>query len=179
MPEFVRKIAHRMTLEALLKDYTVYNQWANAAMVQWLRSKPQAAMTVPVASSFPTLRDTLLHMWGAEKIWLERLRQQPAEPFLPTVFQGTTSEVFHGLLAASTALAEYVQEQPDDFFQQSCTFRLFSGKEDTRPRYQMLLHCVQHSTYHRGQLVTMGRTLGFSDPPQTDYIYYARLTGNH
>ncbi|MCS7037534.1 MAG: DinB family protein [Saprospiraceae bacterium] len=164
-----------MTLEDLLRDYAAYNCWANDAFVQWLRSKPIATMTTPVASSFPTIRDTLLHIWGAEKIWLERLRQQPTEPFLPTVFQGTMAEVFDGLLAASAALAEYLQGQPADFFQQSCTFRLFSGKEDTRPRYQMTLHCIQHSTYHRGQLVTMGRALGFTDPPQTDYIHYARL----
>lgn len=164
-----------MTLEALFQDYTAYNCWANAAVVAWLRSKPEGVMTTPVASSFPTLRDTLLHIWGAEKIWLERLRQQEPEPFLPTIFKGTTAEVFDGLLAVSAALAEYVAQQPAAFFEQICVFRLFSGKEDARPRYQMLLHCIQHSTYHRGQLVTMGRALAFTDPPQTDYIYYARL----
>ncbi|MCS6930114.1 MAG: DinB family protein [Saprospiraceae bacterium] len=165
-----------MTLEGLLKDYTAYNSWANEVFVKWLRSKPETAMTTPVVSSFPTLRDTLLHIWGAEKIWLERLRQQLTEPFLPTVFNGSVEDVFNGLLETSNALAEYVAGQPPEFFEHICTFRLFSGQEDSRPRYQMLLHCVQHSTYHRGQIVTMGRALGFTDPPQTDYIRYIRLS---
>ncbi len=164
-----------MTLETLLKDYTNYNRWANEAFVRWLRAKPQEAMTTPLISSFPTLRDTLLHMWGAEKIWLERLQQVPTQPFLPTVFDGDMEAVFDGLLAASAALHDYVEAQPADFFEGVCSFRLFNGKEDSRQRYQMLLHCVQHATYHRGQLVTMGRTLGFTDPPQTDYIHYLRL----
>ncbi|MFN2424735.1 MAG: DinB family protein [Cryomorphaceae bacterium] len=33
---------------------------------------------------------------------------------------------------------------------------------------------MNHSTYHRGQLVTMGRQAGLSTPPQTDYIFYVR-----
>ncbi len=167
-----------MTLDALLKDYTAYNCWANEAIVRWLRSKPQEAMTTPVTSSFPTLRDTLLHMWGAEKIWLERLRQELAGPFLATTFEGPTEAIFDGLLAASAALRDYVSAQPPEFFQQHCTYRLFSGAEDQRVRYQMLLHCIQHATYHRGQLVTMGRSLGFTDPPQTDFILYARQSSN-
>ncbi len=164
-----------MTLDALLKHYAAYNRWANEAFVLWLRQKPREAMEETVPSSFPTLRDTLLHIWGAEKIWLERLRQCPVEPFVAAEVSGTIEDVFEGLLGASTALLEYVRKQPAVFFEQWCTFRLFNGEEDAQPRYQMLLHCLQHSTYHRGQLVTMGRALGFVDPPRTDYIHYVRL----
>jgi uncharacterized damage-inducible protein DinB len=34
------------------------------------------------------------------------------------------------------------------------------------------MHCMNHSTYHRGQIVTMGRNLGFTDAPMTDYNFY-------
>jgi uncharacterized damage-inducible protein DinB len=37
-------------------------------------------------------------------------------------------------------------------------------------------HVMNHSTYHRGQLVTMGRELGFMDPPKTDFMQYISLT---
>jgi uncharacterized damage-inducible protein DinB len=38
----------------------------------------------------------------------------------------------------------------------------------------MILHCVNHATYtyHRGQLVTMGRSLEFTDALMTDYMFY-------
>jgi uncharacterized damage-inducible protein DinB len=163
-----------MTLERLLKDYTAYNRWANEAFAAWLRAKPEECLTAIVPSSFPSLRDTLLHLWGAEKLWLERLRQEEPAPFLPTVFSGSAQQIFEGWPATSAALAEYVAEQPAEFFEQVCTFRLFNGQLDSRPRHQMILHCVQHSTYHRGQLVTMGRSLGLTDPPSTDYIRYVR-----
>ena len=36
-------------------------------------------------------------------------------------------------------------------------------------------HVINHGTYHRGQLITMMRTLGYTDLGATDYIAYCRL----
>jgi uncharacterized damage-inducible protein DinB len=36
------------------------------------------------------------------------------------------------------------------------------------------LHCFNHSTQHRGQLITMMRTLGLDRIPATDLIVYQR-----
>ncbi len=166
-----------MTLDTLLQDYTAYNLWANTATVNWLRTKPADLMTREVPSSFPTLKHTLLHIWGAEQIWLERLQCIPTTKFVSIDFTGTTAEVFDGLLHCSAAFDQYTQRLDADAFQESCPFRLLNGTEDTRPRHQMILHCMQHSTYHRGQIVTMARNLGLTDPPQTDYIKYVREKG--
>jgi len=37
---------------------------------------------------------------------------------------------------------------------------------------------MNHGTFHRGQLVTMGRSLGLTDPPKTDFIHYLREKNN-
>jgi uncharacterized damage-inducible protein DinB len=128
-----------------------------------------------VPSSFPNIKHTLLHIWGAEKIWMERLQQVPLEPFLTQVFTGTTEEVFDGLMNNSRVFMEFIQAQDSGFFQEICDFRLLNGTEDRRARTEMLLHCFQHSTYHRGQIITMARVLGLTDPPSTDYIKYVRV----
>lgn len=164
-----------MTLETLLKDYVTYNRWANRLMVEWLREKPSELMTREVPSSFPHLHDTLLHIWSAEKVWLERLQQVPPEPFLAQTFNGSTDNVFDGLLRASEQFEGYVHSLPDVSFHEICHFRLLNGSEDHRPRHQMIHHCLNHSTYHRGQIVTIARNLGLTDPPQTDFIRFVRL----
>jgi uncharacterized damage-inducible protein DinB len=39
----------------------------------------------------------------------------------------------------------------------------------------MIIHCVQHSTFHRGQIVTIAHTLHMKAPiPATDYIRFVR-----
>jgi len=164
-----------MTLESLLKDNATFNLWANIQFVNWLKTKPLDLMERETSSSFPTIRDTLLHIWGAEEIWLERLQMIPPTTFLPLRFSGTVEEVFEGILEKSKAFANYVQDLPDADFQEICTFKLLNGTEDSRSRAKMLHHCLNHSTYHRGQLVTMARSLGLTDPPSTDYIKYVRL----
>jgi len=164
-----------MSLDSLLKDYTAYNLWANTEYVNWLRTKPADLMTREVPSSFPTLKETLLHNWGAEHVWLERLQGISPTKFISIDFTGTTADIFDGLLRCSAAFAAHVQAQDADYFQEICPFRLFNGTEDARPRHQMILHCMQHSTFHRGQIVTMARSLGLTDPPPTDYIKYVRI----
>jgi uncharacterized damage-inducible protein DinB len=48
--------------------------------------------------------------------------------------------------------------------------------ESNQPRVEYIHHCMNHSTYHRGQLITIGRNLGFSDAPMTDYNFYLLAT---
>jgi uncharacterized damage-inducible protein DinB len=39
------------------------------------------------------------------------------------------------------------------------------------PRWQIVLHAINHSTYHRGQIVTMLRAFDIT-PPNTDLTAY-------
>jgi uncharacterized damage-inducible protein DinB len=169
------KIAGFMTSDTLLKDYTAYNLWANTRIVEWLRAKPLEYMTREIASSFPSLYQTLLHIWGAEEVWIERLQGDSPKQFRTDYFQGPVEEVFAGLLACSEQFRDLIASQSAAYFESQATYTHINGKIYTQNRAQMLLHCMQHSTFHRGQIVTMARGLGLTDPPATDYIQYVRL----
>lgn len=158
----------------LLNDYASFNLWANTKMINWLQTKPIELMEREVPSSFPNLHLTLLHIWSAEKIWLERLQAIPPTTFLFQTFMGTATDVFEGLLAMSQQFADYVHALSESELQETLGFRLLNGTEDSRPRYQMIHHCLNHSTYHRGQIVTIARSLGIADPPATDFMQYLR-----
>lgn len=164
-----------MTLIDLLRDYARYNTWANQHMADWLQSGPEALITHETTSSFPTLRATLLHIWGAQDIWLRRLQGETPTRFLADTFSGTNREMFEGLQAQSEAFAHFLEACPETFFQASTVYRNLKGQAFTTPNTEVILHCLQHSAYHRGQLVTMGRSLGLTNPPSTDYIAYSRL----
>ena len=158
-----------------MKSFAQYNLWANRQMVQWLQSKPAELMVQEMASSFPTLKDTMIHIWGAEEIWLERLMEVPTSPFLSFRFQGSLEEVFEGWIKKSEEFAAFVERLDEAAFEHVCAFKLLNGTEDARARHFMIHHCLNHSTYHRGQIVTMARSLGLTDPPSTDYIKYVRM----
>jgi uncharacterized damage-inducible protein DinB len=164
-----------MTLPSLLKDYAAFNRWANRQFTDWLSSLPAELLDREVPSSFPSLRLTVLHLWDAETIWINRLRGISLASFPSRSFDGTPEELFRGLLETSEAFRNLVQSQSDAFFGEETAFTLFNGTPDRQNNAQILLHVFQHASFHRGQLITIGRSLGLTDPPKTDYIHYVRL----
>lgn len=164
-----------MTIKSMLEDYAAFNVWANTEIVNWLKTKPLDLMEQELASSFPNLKMTLLHIWGAEKIWLERLQGESPTVILFQTFTGSTEEVFEGLLQMSAAFQRHVQTESIEDLERISDFRLINGTEDRQARAGMIHHCMNHSTYHRGQIVTMARSLGLTDPPSTDYMRYLRV----
>lgn len=163
-----------MNLDILLKDYCQYNEWANARIVVWLKRKAMEAMETPVSSSFPSLRATMVHIWAAEDVWLNRLKGISPTSLLSESFEGLNGQMMDHLLQNSALFSNFVQRQSDDFFSNTCVYKHTGGKNFEQYNSEIILHCMQHSTYHRGQIVTIARHLGITDPPKTDYIEYCR-----
>ena len=60
-----------------------------------------------------------------------------------------------------------------EFPEQAIDYRSTRGDAFTTPLWQQLQHVVNHSSYHRGQVVTLLRQLGV-DPIGTDLIAFYR-----
>lgn len=165
-----------LTVVSLISDYAVYNAWANRRLVEWLQTKPAALMEQDVPSSFPSLKETLVHIWDTQRFWLAIVQQVPLPvSFRQVGFFGTLEEVFTGIVEQSERVAAYVQSLTEADLEEEIylTTPWFSGAET---RISFIHHCMNHSTYHRGQVVTIGRNVGLTDAPMTDYNFY-RLIG--
>lgn len=163
-----------MDLSAHLKDYGIYNYWANSRIVEWLRSKPSEVLERETPSSFPTLKGTLLHIWGAEDIWLSRLEGISPTRFLAEDFSGSLESLFDGFLQRSAEFRDFLAAQNLSFFERRTAYKHTTGTPYNQLNSEIILHCLQHSTFHRGQIITMARSLGLTDVPHTDYILYVR-----
>ncbi|THU40979.1 damage-inducible protein DinB [Niastella caeni] len=153
----------------LMKNYANYNLWANTTLISWLKTKPAASLEKEMPSSFAGIKLTLLHIWQTERYWLSILKKE--KPVTQSEFNGSVYDVFDVLLKTSGELADYINKMTDENVQDKtliesqwfrCNFRNF----------EYIMHYANHSTYHRGQVVTIGRNLGFTDAPMTDYNFY-------
>lgn len=156
-------------MTGITKRYATYNTWANRQMADWLRQADKERMTQEVESSFPTLHRTVMHLLGAEAGWLSTIQgrewERPAELADPDSLLDAlvlTSEVFEVHVAQLSA-EEILQTRK-------------VGKSEMTVE-DIVHHVFNHATYHRGQLITMGRQVGLPDPPRTDYIYFLSLDG--
>lgn len=157
--------------------YTQFNLWANRRMVDAFSTLTEDQLNAPIVSSFPSVRTTFLHIWDAEFCWLLRLQGNSPTAFPSKTFQGDDQLVFDTVLKTSEEFAVFVKAQPEEFFESEISFRTMSYGPGTQLAYEMVHHCMNHSTFHRGQLITLGRQLGIEKFPPTDFIYYMREAG--
>ena len=157
-------------------NLATFNLWANKKICDFISANLSAENTErEIVSSFPSVKKTLYHIWDAEHIWLERLHGILKSEFPSKLFIGTFEVGAMQFLKNSTTLVEFVSGCDEKFFSGEIFFIHSSGDKLTQKVDDVLTHVVNHSTFHRGQLITMFRQLGLSEGmPRTDFIAYRR-----
>lgn len=157
------------------QKYITYNAWANNQFADLLEKLPPEVLDAPVRSSFDTLRKTLFHLLDAEILWLERLQGiersgWPSESMQPEI-------VFDEMRKSAAAWIAFGNQQRAVDWTKKCAYKNVKGEPFETAVGDIALHCMNHATFHRGQLVTMLRELQAVDTlPKTDYIQYCRET---
>ncbi len=162
-------------MKELLLRAARYNAWANEQFIQLMQALSEEVLDRDIPSSFSSLRKTVLHIWGAEDIWLQRFEGLPKPAMRAAAFAGDTTELFESWRQASEALVRFTNDLPDD----AALLRIvhsvsLAGEPIADPLNAGLQHVFNHSTFHRGQLVTMLRQAGVMTIPRTDLIVFAR-----
>jgi uncharacterized damage-inducible protein DinB len=127
-----------------------------------------------MANSFRSVRETLVHVYSAEWVWHSRSRgHSPTEHVSTEAFtdQAALRRMWHD---HEILVREYIAGLDEDAVSQVTQYRLFNGTAGASPVWQMVQHVVNHSTYHRGQVVTMLRQLGAAPPKSLDLITFYR-----
>ncbi|HKR66335.1 MAG TPA: DinB family protein [Thermoanaerobaculia bacterium] len=148
-----------------------YNDWANERLLATIEALDDEQRTRKIESSFPSIDATLAHIAFAEWIWLRRWSGES-----PSVQPDwTTFDVVRDRLRETAAERHaYVDALTDESVSGSLSYRNMKGDPFTGNLGDLLLHCANHSTYHRGQLVTMPRQVG-AKPPGTDFSEFIRV----
>jgi len=152
-----------------------YSAWANQLLLTTCASLTPDELHRDLGSSHATVLRTLRHIYYAERVWLKRLHANampplveigdqrlfcdpPPEPDLPSL-QKNWPPVYDGL-------QQYLQALPEA----NLTGEL-RGVDCTIPIWKLILHTVNHSTLHRGQVLSMLRQLG-KQPPNLDIFSF-------
>ncbi len=152
---------------------TRYNLWANQTICGFIIKAGEAIADVEQPGSFPTVRKTLLHIWDAQFIWLSRLNGTSLSEFPSKNFNGNLSAACDGLLNSSQQFIDYVNglnRNPDSII----SYQTLDGKKFENATSDIILHCMNHSTYHRGQIINLLRGAGFTEVGSTDYMRFCR-----
>ncbi|HVA95240.1 MAG TPA: DinB family protein [Candidatus Dormibacteraeota bacterium] len=162
-----------MVTPELLRSLFQYNLWADRRILDACASLTPEQFTRSLGSSFGSVRDTLVHLYGAEWVWNERFQGRS-----PSSLPG--SSAFPDLASVRAKLEEmdsyyidYVSRLTQQDLDRMIRYKGLTGDEFSNPAWQCLHQLTNHASYHRGQVVTLLRQLG-AKGVSTDLIGYYR-----
>jgi uncharacterized damage-inducible protein DinB len=156
-----------------MRELLTFNTWADRRMMETVSALTPEEFTQDLHSSFPTVRDTLVHIAGVEWVWLERAQGRSPERIpdtqsIPDI--GTLRTYWDDV---GNEWHEYAKKLTQEHLDEFVAYKTFSFGPGRDARWQMLQHMVNHGTYHRGQVSTMLRQLG-AKSVGTDLIIFYR-----
>jgi uncharacterized damage-inducible protein DinB len=161
-------------MKSLLVDYAKHNLWASLQYTQALKTNGTEILEKEIISSFTSIMKTIVHIHAAQNIWYARLNGEKGS-FPNYESFSNSEEIFESWISSSKALLQFIENVTEEDLDSIKKFILLNGDSMENEVKDMFLHCINHSNFHRGQLVTMMRQLGFTTIPATDYIKFKRL----
>ena len=142
-----------------MKDYFLnlyrYNAWANKRALECLKKQnveDQKILTI------------MSHILSALFIWLNRIKGLPTSPF-PLWQQYKLEELITMGEDAGHNWLDFVEKNND--FNRELNYTNYQGHPFTNNVEKIMIHLVNHSTYHRGQIAMLLRQKGY-EPVNTD-----------
>ena len=161
--------------QLLLTDIR-YSGWANERLLEACSALNSEEIERDLRISHSSILATLRHIHDGERVWLECLRTSPEMgPWrLP---QGSPPEpsldaLRRGWPELSESYRLWMEDLPEDGLGIEVKVLLPGEVEPSLPRWKILRHVLEHSTFHRGQIVGMIRTLGYAPPATHRMDFY-------
>lgn len=148
-------------LRQLLLAQIDYSAWATGQMLDICSRLTLDQLDSELGASHSSILRTFRHCHDAERVWLQRLVEVENERLPP----GPPPEhSFEYLVESWPVLRKGYRQWLGSASESDLTFEVPTLLPNDvwlkLTRWQIVLHVVNHSTFHRGQIVTMLRTFG-------------------
>lgn len=158
---------------------TRYNQWANRLIFEAVAALPAGEATRERPSLFKNMVHTLNHNYVIDLIWQAHL-QGREHGF--TARNTKDHPPLEELRAKQRSIDEWYIDwsdaQSEAALAESVGFTLIGGNRGVMTRAEILLHVVNHTTYHRGFVADLMYQVPGARPPTTDLPVYLRETAD-
>lgn len=150
----------------MLKDHFIhlfkYNDWAtrrNAESIMKLKKKNIKA------------EELQSHIISAQEIWLNRVLGKDiiTDPWNRL----TETEWISKSIPLTAEWINFLEGLHETDFEKRVEYANTKGEQFTNTIKDIVIHVINHSTYHRAQIASLIRQAG-GEPAKTDYIFYQR-----
>ena len=150
-----------------------FMKWADEKMFSLVQTLSPEVCNQPNGVSFESLAGTVQHIYRGERIWYRRVAGE-ASVQLSDVETPTLDEIAGLWPQLHEDWRRWAAELDANQWFQSILSKNSHGVESRLPYWQIVLHLVNHGSYHRGQVMSLVRQSG-AQPVATDLIAYYRV----
>ena len=155
-----------------------YGYWANKRLFRVLSQLPAADFIRPVAGSYGSIRNTLVHALSAEWGWLERSGGRERGPKLDADGFPDLQSVVEVWDDVERYVRQFLNELRDEDLRRVIEFDFGSGMQGSVRVGEALHHGAVHASHHRGQVALLLRQLGHTPGNFDILFYYAEKAGS-
>ncbi len=159
----------------LIQGIWGYHWWANRTHFDEVSALGEEAARKEVGKqfSFPTLKGMLAHIYGADRIWLERWKGAAPTKLHGDADFASLADLRKHWDSLEAEQKAYLSSLGTADFKKTHDYKATNGKPFSQPLWQMLQHVVNHATHHRSEIATM-LTMTKGSPPGTDMTIFYR-----
>lgn len=154
-----------------IRELYHYNRWANHRILAAAGKLAGDAFIRPMGNSFSSVRNTLAHILGAEWIWLERWQGRFPTALLDAGGFPSVRSLESRWKTVEQDQDRFIQALAEQRLKEDLSYLNREGRRFSYPLWQQMVHVVNHSSYHRGQVTTLLRQLG-AEAVSTDLLLY-------
>ncbi len=149
----------------MIRSFVAYGQWANRLLFTGLAGVTPDVLIAPQPGVFGSILGTAHHAMAMAEVWQAHLvgaahgytnRIPAADLCLPDIAARTA--------AVDAWMAGYVADLSAAALAERVAFRFIDGGAGVMTRGEILLHIVNHATYHRGHIGLMLNAAGVALP---------------
>jgi uncharacterized damage-inducible protein DinB len=154
----------------VLRIQLEYSFHASGQVLASLERVPEEDLRRALGNSHGGLLDTLIHIYGADRIWLSRVAGRPRTRLFDPGEEWTLQTLRHDWADVRRQWLDWLDSVED--VRARLAYRNLAGEPFDVELWQVVFHVVNHGTYHRGQITTMLRQLGYVPAPTDLHTFY-------
>lgn len=170
----VERTEHQGQAEASLKMLTRYNAWSDDLIFSALTELPAGEATKERPTRFKTMVNTLNHIYVIEDIFKAHLQSRPHHyTARNTATHPPLSELWNLMKNIDQWYVGYAAALTAKELDERIAFEFVGGGKGAMSRREIILHIVNHGSYHRGMVHDVMYQVP-AKPPAMDLTVFLR-----
>lgn len=159
-----------------LEELFDYCYWANRKLLGVISQLTPEQFTQPVAGSYGSIRNTMVHVLSAEWGWLSRCGGPERGPRLNPGDYQTLESLVETWNKVEMYVRGFLSKLEDEDLTRNVEYAFGGTEKRSMPLGELMQHAANHGVHHRGQVALLLRLLGYS-PGNFDILFYHEEKG--